>query len=194
MMHAIQQLKKKCEAFLCPTGALVAVLALAIFLLWLPARAGQPASQGKVLHLDARGLDLLLQSDPNLLLIDVRTPDELTGPLGKIPQSRNVPMQELKKNPVQFPRNKTLVLICRTGHRSVEAASLLAEHGYVVYSVDGGIENWRKLHPQTSPPAEGGSQKEPGAPDHTPDKANPSPPENGDQHRPEKFFDSSMGC
>jgi len=193
-MHIIRQLKKKCETFFCPTGVRVAVLALMLFLVWLPVRAEQPSSHGKVLHLDARGLDLLLQSDPNLLLIDVRTPDELTGPLGKIPQSRNVPMQELEKNPEQFPRDKTLVLICRSGHRTLKAADLLAEHGYVVYSVDGGMQSWRRLHPQTSPPAEGGSQKEPGAPDHRPDKAKPSMPENGDQHPPKDFFESNMGC
>jgi rhodanese-related sulfurtransferase len=193
-MHIIRQLKKKSESSFCPAGVLVVALALAVFLAWLPAWAGQPSSQGKVLHLDARGLDLLLQSDPNLLLIDVRTPSELTGPLGKIPQSRNVPMQNLEKNPEQFPRDKTLVLICRSGHRSLEAADLLAEHGYVVYSVDGGMQSWRELHPQTSPPAEGGSQKKPGAPVHTPGTGKPSPRENGNQHSPEKFFDNNMGC
>ncbi len=103
-------------------------------------------------------------------------------------------MSELEKNPEQFPRNKTLVLICRSGHRSLEAADLLAEHGYVVYSLDGGMQDWRQLHPRASQPADEAPQREPGAPDRRPDKTKPSPPENGDQHPPEKFFDSSMGC
>jgi rhodanese-related sulfurtransferase len=193
-MHSIRHLKKRSETSLRLAGAVVVALALAVLLARLPAWAGQRSSYGKVLHLDARGLDLLLQSDPNLLLIDVREPDELTGPLGKIPQARNVPMQELEKNPEQFPRDKTLVLICRSGHRSLKAADLLAEHGYVVYSVDGGMRSWRKLHPQTAPPAEGGSQKEPSAPVHTPGTGKPSPRENGDEHPPEKFLDNNMGC
>jgi len=188
------QLKEKCDTFHSPTGMLVAVLVLALCLAWIPARAAQPSSRGKVLHLDARGLDLLLQSDPNLLLIDVREPDELTGPLGKIPQARNVPMSELEKNPKQFPHNKTLVLICRSGHRTLKAAELLAEYGYVVYSVDGGMQSWRKLHPQTSPPAQGGTEKKPGTSGHTPNRAKPSAPEKEDQHLPEKFFDNDMGC
>jgi rhodanese-related sulfurtransferase len=173
---------------------LVAALVLALFLACLPARAGERVSPGKVLHLDARGLDLLLQSDPNLLLIDVRTPDELTGPLGKIPQAQNVPMEVLKRNPEQFPRNKTLVLICRSGHRSLDAADLLAEHGYVVYSVDGGMQSWRSLNPQTSAPAGGGSQTEPRDSDRKPGTGKPSPPENGDHQPPDKFFDSNLGC
>ena len=168
-------------------------MVLAVFLAWLPAQAGQPSSQGKVLHIDARGLDLLLQSDPNLLLIDVRTPGELTGPLGKIPQARNVPLQELEKNPEQFPHNKTLVLICRSGHRSLKAADLLAAHGYMAYSVDGGMRAWHKLHAQASPFVEGTQQKEPGG-DHTPVRQEPSPKGNGDQHHPERFFDDNMGC
>jgi rhodanese-related sulfurtransferase len=195
IMQPTRQLKKKSETFLGPTSILVAVLALTVFLAWLPARAGQPLFQGKVLHLDARGLDILLLSDPNLLLVDVRTPEELVGPLSKIPQSRNVTMQELKRNPEQFPRDKTLVLICRSGNRSLEAAGLLADHGYVVYSVDEGMLAWRKLHPQQALPVEGTPSKEPPAPGPTPDMKKPSPREDEDRHPPEKnFFDNKMGC
>jgi rhodanese-related sulfurtransferase len=122
-----------------------------------------------VLHLDVHGLELLLQSDPDFLLIDVRAPEELTGPLGKIPHSRNVTPQEIEKNPEQFPRDKTLVLICRTGHRSLEAANFLAEHGYLVYSVQGGMQASRELHPLAPPPAEGEPPKKLGGPGHTPD-------------------------
>jgi rhodanese-related sulfurtransferase len=195
IMQPTRQLKKKSETFLGPTSILVAVLALTVSLAWLSAWAGQPLSQGQVLHLDARGLDILLLSDPNLLLVDVSTPDELAGPLGKIPQSRNVTMQELKRNPEQFPRDKTLVLICRSGHRSLEAAGLLADHGYVVYSVDGGMLAWRKLHPQKTLPAEGTPPKEPPAPSQTPEMRKPSPREDGDGRPPEKnFFENNMGC
>jgi rhodanese-related sulfurtransferase len=193
-LRAIRQLEEERRTWLGPTVILAAIVALTFFLARLPAWAAQPSSQGKVLHLDVRSLDLLLQSDPNLLLIDVRTPGELTGPLGNIPQSRKVSMQELEKSPEQFPRDKTLVLICRSGHRSLKAADLLAEHGYVVYSVDGGMQTWRKLHPQASRPADGAPQKEPPVHSHTQDTEQPSPRENSDQPPPEKFFDSNMGC
>ncbi len=173
----------------------MAVLAIAVVLAWLPAQAGQSSSQGKVLHIDARGLDLLLQSDPNLLLVDVRTPEELAGPLGRIPQSRNVPMQALEKNPEQFPRDKTLVLICRSGHRTLRAAGILADHGYVVYTVEGGMLAWRKLHPEALVPAEEAPPKEPPASGQTPDTIKPSPREDGGRHPPEKnFLDNNMGC
>ncbi len=168
IMRTIRQLEKKRWTRFCPISVLAYFAALAVFFSWLPAQAGQPSLPGKVLHLDVHGLELLLQSDPNLLLIDVRAPEELTGPLGKIPQSRNVTLQEIEKNPQQFPRDKTLVLICRTGHRSLEAANFLAEHSYFVYSVQGGMQAWRKLH-ALAPPPKGEPPKELGASGRTPD-------------------------
>lgn len=192
-MRTMEPLEKECETSFGPAGILMIVVALMVFLVWLPARAGQPSSQGKVLRLDAKGLDLVLQSDPNLLLIDVSTPEELIDPLGKIPQSRNVPFQELEKNPEQLPRDKTLVLICRSGHRSLKAAGLLAEHGYVVYSVTGGMQAWRKLHALLPPTAEG-TQEEPAASGQVPDTGKSSPRGNKDEHVPEIFFDTGMGC
>jgi hypothetical protein len=77
----------------------------------------------------------------------------------------------------------------------LKAAELLAEHGYVVYSVDGGMQAWRTLHPPGAvPDVEGPPQKDPGTPGHTPAPEKPSPRENKDRHLPEKFFDSGMGC
>jgi rhodanese-related sulfurtransferase len=157
-----------------------------VFSAWFPAQAEEPSSSGKVLKIDIRGLSLLLQSDPNALLIDVRTPGELTGPLGKIFEARNVPLNEIEKSPEQFPRDKTLVLIDRSGRRSLKAASLLAEHGYVVYSVEGGMEAWRRLHPPAQPPAEEAFPGKPGVPGSPPGKKQPPPEKN--------FFDDNLGC
>lgn len=174
---------------------LAALVSLALFFVGHSVHAGQSSSQGKVLFLDINGLNLLLQFDPNLLLIDVRTPEELTGPLGQIPQSRNVTMQEIEKNPEQFLRNKTLVLICRTGHRSLKAAQLLADHGYIVYTVNGGMKDWRQLHPPTPTPAIEAPLKKPPVPGTDDNIKKQSPQENENRQPPEKkFFDSNMGC
>jgi rhodanese-related sulfurtransferase len=194
-MRTIREPAKGWRAWFGPGAVLTPVVVLAVCLLWLPVQARQLSSPGKVLLIDTRGLEILLQSDPNLSLIDVRTPAELTGPLGKIPQARNVPLNEIEKNPEQFPAGKTLVLICRTGHRSLKGADLLAEHGYVVYSVQGGMQAWRKLHPLAQPSAGEVPLKRLGAPSHPPNAGKPLPRKNEDEHPPEKnFLDNSMGC
>jgi rhodanese-related sulfurtransferase len=174
---------------------LAVFVSLALFFIGHSVHAGQPSPQGNVLFIDVNGLKLMLQSDPNLLLIDVRTPEELSGPLSRIPQSRSVTMQEIENNPEQFPRNKTLVLICRTGHRSLKAARILADHGYVVYTVNGGMKDWRQLYPSEPAPAIEAPSKKPPVPGTDDNIKKQSPPENENQQPPEKkFFDNNMGC
>jgi rhodanese-related sulfurtransferase len=185
-MRTTRQCAKEWRTRFGPARTLAVVFVLTVFSAWIPAQAGEPSSSGKVLQIDIRGLRLLLQSDPNALLIDVRTPGELTGPLGKIFEARNVPLNKIEKNPEQFPRDKTLVLIDRSGRSSLKAARLLAAHGYVVYSVEGGMEAWRRLHPLVQPPAEGASPKKPGVSGSPAGKKQPSPEKN--------FFDNNLGC
>ena len=105
-------------------------------------------SRGQVLEIDVSTLRRLIQMDPNLYLVDVRETDELTGPLGHIKQAAHVPLGEVLKNPAQFPRNKTLVFICRSGRRSRTAAQAAADSGRVAYSVKGGMRAWNKLSDQ----------------------------------------------
>lgn len=189
----LQFLEKRRTSF-SRKGIRAALAALLFFFSWYPVQAWSSSSPGKVLHLDIRGLEILLQSDPNLILVDVRTPEELAGPLGTISRSRNVPLQEIEKNPEQFPRDKTLVMICRTGHRSLKAADLLAEQGYIVYSVDGGMKAWREVRP-VSTPSEGAKPQKPGKSGTELNTTRPQPPEKDDRKPPEKdFFDNKMGC
>jgi len=113
-------------------------------------------SRGQVLEIDVRVLRRLIQMDTNLYLVDVRETEELTGPLGHIEQAAHVPLREVLKNPAQFPRNKTLVFICRSGRRSRVAALAVAATGRVAYSVKGGMQAWNKLSDQkpTTKPAD----------------------------------------
>ena len=185
-MGTTRQCAKERRTRFTQTGTLAVIVILGFFWGWLPVQAGESSSSGKVLLISAQGLKIMFQSDPNAYLIDVRTPKELAGPLGKIFEARNVPLEEIEKNPEQFPRDKTLVFIDRSGHRSLQAAKILAEHGYVVYAVKGGMEAWRKLYPLVRPPAEGTSPRKPAAPGPSPGKESPVPEKN--------FFDNNLGC
>jgi len=122
------------------------------------ARAQAPGSRGQVLEIDVSTLRRLIQMDPNLYLVDVRETDELTGPLGHIKQAAHIPLGDVLKNSAQFPRNKTLVFICRSGRRSRVAALAVAAKGRVAYSVKGGMRAWNKLSDQ-KPLAEPGETK-----------------------------------
>lgn len=72
--------------------------------------------------------------------IDVREPDEYTGPLGHLPGAELVPLSTLEAAAVSWPREAPLLLICRSGGRSAKAAQALARQGFRhLYNLAGGM-------------------------------------------------------
>lgn len=74
------------------------------------------------------------------MLIDVRTAEEFRA--GHIPGAINVDVQTLPQQLHRLPRDRALVLYCRSGSRSSYAAGLLRQAGFSdVYDL-GGIGDW----------------------------------------------------
>jgi len=72
--------------------------------------------------------------------IDVREPSEFEGPLGHLPRAELVPLSTLPGAAAAWPRGEPLLLICRSGARSLKAARLLAEAGFgSLYNLEGGM-------------------------------------------------------
>lgn len=81
-----------------------------------------------------------MMSDKNVLLIDVREPQELAAPLPTLKGAVNIPLNKLIANPGQVPKDKKIVVICRSGHRSTIAAQALYNSGYkTIYNLEGGL-------------------------------------------------------
>ena len=77
-------------------------------------------------------------------LIDVREPEEFSGPLGHIKGARLVPLAELSKQSAQLDRNRPIVAVCRSGARSAQAVVLLQKAGFSdVANLAGGMLRWR---------------------------------------------------
>lgn len=75
-------------------------------------------------------------------LIDVREPEEYAH--GHIPGAVNLPQADLASRLTEIPRDQPLMVVCRSGVRSLRAARFLAQMGYdQVSSVDGGTEAWQ---------------------------------------------------
>ncbi|KAA9332825.1 rhodanese-like domain-containing protein [Adhaeribacter soli] len=75
-------------------------------------------------------------------LLDVRTADEFKG--GTIPGSRNLDIMtgELQANLNKLDKSKEYFVFCRSGSRSDSACKLMAEQGFKVYNLAGGIASW----------------------------------------------------
>lgn len=87
-----------------------------------------------------------LATDKNLVILDVRTPEELAGPLGKIDNAINIPIQNLEQriDELKSYKDKEILVICRTQNRSAVAINILQTKGYKAKNVLGGMTEFRK--------------------------------------------------
>ena len=84
----------------------------------------------------------MMKYDDGHLIVDVRRPDEYAE--GHIPGAINVPNEEIVNvPPAALPDMKQILLIyCRSGRRSKEAAQKLFDMGYRNVYEFGGIVDW----------------------------------------------------
>ncbi|RJP60715.1 MAG: rhodanese-like domain-containing protein [Ignavibacteriales bacterium] len=88
-----------------------------------------------------------IETDTSLVILDVRTPQELVGPLGKIESVINIPVQELsdRVSELEKYKGKNIAVICRTGNRSTFATKILIENGHEAENVLDGMVKYRKI-------------------------------------------------
>lgn len=82
-----------------------------------------------------------LENDKKIIVFDVRTEEELTGPLGKIENAINIPIQVLEQSITELEpyKDKEIFVICRTQNRSAVAVNILLQNGYKAKNVLGGM-------------------------------------------------------
>lgn len=72
------------------------------------------------------------------IYVDVRTEQELRD--GYAPYAINIPANNIKERMSELPKDKDLLLYCRSGRRSEAAAHFLVKNGYDrVYNIVGGF-------------------------------------------------------
>lgn len=97
----------------------------------------------KIATIDVHQLNDLRDKNPDLCLIDVREIHEWQEV--RIPGAIHIPKDVITAHIEKHAtdRDQPVYLHCRSGVRSLYAASALAEMGYSkVYSVNGGIMEW----------------------------------------------------
>ncbi len=88
-----------------------------------------------------------LKTDPKPVLLDVRTKEELEGPLGHLEGAVHVPMSRLKAgtDTLNAYKDREIVVYCRSGVRSYSAAATLMEKGFRAINLRGGILTWKRF-------------------------------------------------
>ncbi len=81
-----------------------------------------------------------LSQKPKPFLLDVRQPEEFRS--GHIPGAKLIPLGDLRSRMNELPKNQEILVVCRSGNRSLSATRQLASAGYNAVNVRGGIIAW----------------------------------------------------
>ena len=77
----------------------------------------------------------------HLFVLDVRSPEEFRE--GHVPGAVNVPYDQIAARIAEVPKDKDVVLYCRSGRRAGIAADVLAANGYTRLShLEGDMPAW----------------------------------------------------
>ena len=98
------------------------------------------ARTGSVAEIDAG--DVEREAGRSAFLLDVRRDAELADE-GRIPGAHNIAHTRLLARIAEVPKDRPVVVYCRTGSRSTYASGLLDRMGYRVTNVAGGFEDWK---------------------------------------------------
>ena len=71
------------------------------------------------------------------LLLDVRHPEELA--VEQLPGVVNIPVDELRGRMDELPRDREILVICRSGQRAYYATRILVQNGFKARTVAGGM-------------------------------------------------------
>lgn len=125
------------------TVTVMLVLALALTLSGC-ATTDEPSGEKapNVVNLTAEEGKAMMEEDPAIILVDVKTQEEYTEE--HIPGALLVPVEELESLAPDLISDKeaTYIVYCRSGNRSATAAQLLIDLGYKNIYDMGGIIDW----------------------------------------------------
>jgi len=94
-------------------------------------------------EIDSESLSQRLTDAEDVLLVDIRTPAEIAQ--GMIPDALQLPMHLIPIRVSEIPKDRDVVIYCRSGARSYQACAYLMQQGYNrVLNLRGGIIAWAR--------------------------------------------------
>lgn len=117
--------------------ALLAIVAFAAVLL----SQNKPTTATKPLPMEVTPTEAAAMHDAGALVLDVREQSEWVA--GHVAGATLIPLGELESRMSELPKDKDIVVICRTGVRSAQGRDTLLKAGFKrVTSMTGGITAW----------------------------------------------------
>lgn len=127
------------QLFLLAAVICFGVAILKAYTAWMSTAQAKPNTAYQTLTPEAA--KARLEENPDAILLDVRTQEEYDG--GHIPGAVCFPNEDIRPElPLPLEKDAEILVYCRSGRRSAEAAGKLAEMGYANVSDFGGIQDW----------------------------------------------------
>lgn len=101
--------------------------------------------QGAVLHVDAKQAALTIEENPDIIVLDVRTPIEFK--FGRLANAININYYSFsfKSKIAALDRDKTYLVHCQTGVRSGNTLPIMQAAGFSkLIHMDGGYKAWKE--------------------------------------------------
>lgn len=113
--------------------------ALMSFFCLMTAQACHPSG---IVTVDNAGFAEAISDTSAVILIDVRTPEEFNA--GHIPGAVNIDVKspDFRDKILGLDNKKTAAVYCRSGVRSLKAASILSSEGFRVLNLKDGFLGW----------------------------------------------------
>jgi sulfur dioxygenase len=87
----------------------------------------------------------LCENAASVYVLDVREEVEFSGTLGHVDGAELMPLKTLMDNTEKLPKDKPVVVVCRSGARSAQATVLLKKAGFDrVANMSGGMLRWQE--------------------------------------------------
>ena len=102
---------------------------------------GRVAGEGN-LDLNVSVADALPMLEAGAVLLDVREFVEWSAGHDRV--AVHMPMDRVPVDHGQLDSNRPILVICRSGHRSLTGAAQLRQSGFSAVSVDGGMRAWQQ--------------------------------------------------
>lgn len=119
---------------------ILAVLGIAgLAVIWF---RSQPATASGSYPLELSVEDAAAKQEAGAFMLDVRQPEEWNE--YHIPGSTLIPLGELASRLNELPRDREIVVVCRSGNRSAQGRDILLDADFTqVSSMAGGLTQWR---------------------------------------------------
>lgn len=117
----------------------LAIISTVVILLLFPIPIATSSSYTNIAVIEAH---TLIESNPTLVILDVRTQSEYDS--GHIRLAIHIPVDELEGRLDELNTTDEILVYCKAGGRSASASQVLVDNGFLnIFNMLGGIDEWK---------------------------------------------------